>query len=100
MLYSTVVFDRRVHFQLVHAAGAEGIDAGVSPDVAPVSAVLSESECVYVRGFPFLVDENEFVGAAVKTAEPGMRLDPYTYIFQLIECRDETDHRVAQSRLP
>src|SRR5205823_7855007 len=64
-------------------AASEGVDPGISPNIAAVAAELAELNVVAVGSAALLEDQDELVLAAVERAHPAVVLDPNTEIFQL-----------------
>ena len=75
--------DRRVRPKLVHAAGAEAVDAGVAPDVRARAAVTAEFDVIEVRRLADPKDADQLMLAAIKAALAGVRLDPHHEIEHL-----------------
>ena len=68
--------NRRMRAQVVHAAGAKCVGAGVFPDIGARAAVAAELDGVEVRGAPDTKHANEFVLAPVKAALAGVGFHP------------------------
>src|SRR5271165_5888434 len=65
------------------AAAGEGIDPGISPNIAAVAAELAALDIIAVRVTPLFKHEDKLVLAAVERAHSGIVLDPDAEIFQL-----------------
>src|ERR1700704_426303 len=61
----------------------EGVDPGVAPDVAAVSAKAAKLDIVAMRSASSLEDEDKLMLAAVQRAHAGIVLDPDTEILEL-----------------
>src|SRR6516162_8695249 len=76
--------DRRVQGQEIAllAAAGEGISAGITPDIAAMTAKPTELDIVAVRTAALLKDQDELVLAAIERAHAGIVLDPDTQILE------------------
>ena len=73
----------RVHGEVVVTRGAEGVDAGIGPDVRAVAAVLAELDVVDVRRVARLEDEDQLVLRAVERAHAAIGLRPDAEVLEL-----------------
>jgi hypothetical protein len=80
-------FHGRMHLQVFHPTSAERIGARVAPDIAASSPMLPKFKCVEVRRLAPLVDEDQFVLAAIKAALPGRGFCLNADILQFVVCR-------------
>src|SRR5579859_7173040 len=70
--------------QIVHPTCTKGVHAGVGPDIAARTSILTEFECIDVWLFPLFVNEDQFVLTAVEASLSGIGLHPNADILQLV----------------
>ena len=73
---------RRMHAQQVALLG-ERARTRIHPHVGAIAAVLAEQDIVAVRRATVLVNEDEFVAAAIEGAHAGVVLDPHAEVLEL-----------------
>ena len=54
-------FDRRMHRQVIHSAGAHCIDTGVVPNVGAVAAMTAKLDIINVSARAIFENENQFM---------------------------------------
>ncbi len=69
---------------ILNAVRAKHIDARIAPDIAACAAMLSEFKCVEMRRLSVLVDEDQFVLAAVKATLTRRGLCPDADVFEFV----------------
>lgn len=69
-------FDGRVQCQELVAFAFECVNAGVIPDISPVTAMLTEFEIVDMRNIPLFENKHHFVVAAIETPHASVIFDP------------------------
>ena len=68
---------RRVRPKLVHAAGAEAVDAGVAPDIRARAAMTAEFDVIEMGLLADPKDANQLMLAAIKATLASVGLDPH-----------------------
>src|SRR5579883_2468943 len=74
---------RRMHRQLLLAAGPERIYPGIAPEVRAVASGLAEAEIIDMRRLAILKGKDQFVLAAIERAHTSVVLGPHAYILEL-----------------
>src|SRR4051794_14515326 len=74
--YETDRFDGRVQGQQFMTFAVEGIDAGVAPQIRPITAMLAELKIVDVGCLALLKDEHQLMLAAVEGPHSRIVLGP------------------------
>src|SRR5258708_12911398 len=69
-------FDRRMHRQVIHPAGAHRIDTGVVPNVGAVAAMTAKLDIINVSARAIFENENQFMLPAVQRSHPSVLLVP------------------------
>ena len=72
-----------MHRQLFQASRAQGVDAGVIPDVRAIAPMLAQLEIIDVPSAAVLPHEDQFVLAAIEAAHASVGLVPNTEVLEL-----------------
>ena len=70
----------RMNGEFFHAAGLEGVDPTILPDIGAVAPMLAELETVDVRLGAVLEGENQFMTGAIKGAHAAIVFDPHNQV--------------------
>src|SRR5262249_29682561 len=81
--YERERLDRWVHGKLIEPICAEHIRPGIGPDIAAVTAMLSELDIVNVLAAAVLPDKDQFVLAAVERAHAAIGFSPNDKVLEL-----------------